>query len=408
MSGVLIRVPGSKSVTHRAFLLAAQSDEPATVAGGLRSADTSATLSCLHRLGHRFTQDDRAVAFVPSHETPPTEPLDCLNAGTALRLLMGTVARHPFSVHLTGDASLRTRPNGPLIDALRALGATIDSDNTAPMKIHGPLRSGPVTLPARVSSQYASSLLLSLPMLNGPSTLHLQPPVSSRPYLDVTLDVARAFGLRISDEGNRFEMPGNDVPRRSHFAVEGDWSTAAFPMLAAAITGQTVRLEGLNAHSTQGDREVVQRFQSFGVSVRVGEDELVTTGGTLESPGTVDVESTPDMFPALCILAACARGTTRFIGGAALRAKESDRIAAMADGFTQLGIRVEQAPDGMTVHGGTLGGGTVHAHHDHRIHMAFVVAGLAANGKVDVDGAESAAVSYPNFHADMDRIRGAA
>lgn len=404
---VALRMPGSKSQTHRAYLLAAQSERPCTVTDPLRGADTDATLGCLHRLGHRFGIEERAVAFLPSNPAPPMESLDCRNAGTALRLLMGTVARHPFPSVLDGDASLRGRPNRPLIEALRTLGANVRGDDTAPLTVSGPISPGNVALPARTSSQFASSLLLSLPMLDGPSTLQLEPPVSSRPYIDLTLDVAAHFGLRIEPDGDTFHIPGGDRPAADHVPIEGDWSTAAFPLVAAAITGTSVRLDGLRPDSRQGDRVILDHLSAFGCTVSSSE-HVEVHGGPLESPGSIDVAATPDMFPALCILAANARGTTTFTGGHALRSKESDRIRAMAAGLAACGVTVQEHEDGLTVQGGRLSGGSVHAFDDHRIHMAFAVANLAADGNVEVDGADSARVSYPGFHADLAALQEAA
>lgn len=404
-----VRVPGSKSVTHRAFVLAAQSDRPCTVARPLRGADTDATLACLHALGARFTLDDDAVRFLPADLVPPTTPLDCRNAGTALRLLTAAAARQAFPVAFTGDASLRTRPNAPLHAALRGLGATVTGDGTAPFTVQGPLHAGAVRLGPGVSSQYASALLLALPLLAGDSTLTLDAPVASAPYLDVTLAVVDAFHLRIDDlptaPGRRFAIHGGDVPRAAAFAVEGDWSTAAFPFAAAAVTQGRVTVQGLDPDSRQGDRAVLDHLRAFGCRVHEGAG-ITVEGGPLESPGVLDVAPTPDLFPALCVLAAVAKGTTTFTGGAALRSKESDRIHAMAQGLAGLGIRTEERPDGLVVHGGTPHGGSVHACDDHRVHMAFRILALAADADVHVDGAASAAVSYPAFHQDLAALTG--
>lgn len=404
-----VRVPGSKSVTHRAYLLAAQSTVPCTVIHPLRGADTDATLGCLHRLGYRIQPEERAVRFLPADPAPPREPLDCRNAGTALRLLAATVARFPWPTILTGDDSLRTRPNASLLDALRRLGARVEGTDTAPFTIHGPIGPGQVRFPDGLSSQYASGLLLSLPFLPGPSTVVLDPPVSSSPYLDVTLDLATAYGLRIQEvtgEGRAFRIPGGDRPRRDHFLVEGDWSSAAFPLVAAAITGGRVTVQGLRSESHQGDRAILDHLAAFGATVHAGEEGITVEGGGLESPGTISVAQTPDLFPALAVLAAASRGTTTFTGGAALRHKESDRINAMAQGLSAMGIEVQERPDGLVVHGGRLRGATVHAFDDHRIHMALAVAALAADGSTEVDGAESARVSYPGFHHDLAHLTG--
>jgi 3-phosphoshikimate 1-carboxyvinyltransferase len=407
-----VRVPGSKSVTHRAFLLAAQSATPCTVVAPLRSADTDATLACLHRLGYAPRPDRGAVRFEPASPRPPTQILDCRNAGTALRLLAGLAARLPFAVTLDGDASLRQRPNGPLLDALRFLGASVrDGRGVAPFTLRGPVRAGAVRFAAGVSSQFASSLLLSLPMVHGTSRVHLAAPVASRPYLDITCAVAAGFRVKLqpqdahTDGSVVFAIEGDQAPRAEAYTVEGDWSAAAFPIVAAAITGGDVTVRGLRPDSRQGDRAILDFARRFGCRVDETEDGVRVRGGGLVSPGEVGVAATPDLFPALAVLAACSAGTTTFTGGASLRVKESDRIAAVAAGLGAMGVRVQERPDGLVVHGvgptGALRGARLHSHGDHRIHMAFAVAGLAADGVTVVDDADCAAVSYPGFHTDL-------
>jgi 3-phosphoshikimate 1-carboxyvinyltransferase len=397
-----VRAPPSKSETHRAFVLAAQSDVPCRVRFPLRSADTNSTLSCLHDLGVRIHLQDDDVQFLPAPLRPPRQALDCGNSGTTLRLLSALSTRFGADVTLTGDASLRSRPNGALLDALTTLGARCSSaDGKAPITVRGPLHSGVATLPAGSSSQFGSALLLALSTTPGPSTLVMEPPVASAPYLDITLALARHFGLHIEEEphqGRRFAIAGGGQPSAERVNVGGDWSAAAFPLVAAAITGGEATVQGLDPTSAQGDRALVDLLGSFGVRVAATQDGVACRGGTLASPGAVDVSATPDLFPALAVLAACSRGTTTFTGGASLRVKECDRIAAMADGLTRMGITVQQRPDGLVVQGGRLQGATVASQDDHRIHMAFAVAGLAAQGATTIDGPDSAAVSYPRFH----------
>lgn len=403
-----VRAPGSKSESHRAFLLAAQSAEPCLVRSPLHSADTQATLACLHAMGARVHLDaggDGDVQFLPAPLRPPREALDCRNSGTTLRLLTATAARFGADVTLTGDDSLRSRPNGGLLDALTALGVRGSSNGgKAPLTVRGPLRSGSVTLPPGTSSQFASALLLSLPFVPGDSTVDLQPPVSSAPYLDVTMELASAFGLHIERQGHpgrRFQIVGGQRVSAAQHMVSGDWSGAAFPLVAAAITGGTVTVQGVRADSPQGDRAIADILRSFGAKVTVDGSAVTAQGGGLDSPGTVDVRATPDLFPALCILAACSRGTTAFTGGAALRAKESDRIVAMAEGLRRMGVRCDERPDGLVVTGGKLTGASIASLGDHRIHMAFAVAGLMAEGPTTVDDPACAAVSYPGFHDAM-------
>lgn len=404
----VVQAPPSKSVTHRMFMLAAQADGECTIERPLRAADTDATLGALRALGADATERPGQVSFLPATLHAPPDVVDCQNAGTALRLIAGTVARFDGTTVLDGDASLRRRPNRPLLEALESLGAHIQATDgdKCPLEIRGPLRPGDVTIPGEASSQFVSSLLLSLPLLDGPSTVTVTPPVASRPYLELTLDVARRFGLGIDADGDTFHIQGGDRPQGGTHAVDGDWSAAAFPLAAAAITHGTVTVQGLDPESPQGDRRIMDRLTAFGCRCHTGPDGVTIEGGALRSPGTIDTRDTPDMFPALAVVAACADGTTTFTGGATLRHKESDRIHAVAEGLSVLGIQVEERPGGLVVQGGAPRGGEVHAHSDHRIHMAFRVLALAADGPVHVDGAETAAVSYPDFQADLERITG--
>lgn len=407
VSGSVQAVP-SKSVTHRAFLLAAQSSEPSTVRNPLLSDDTRAMLSALVALGARAHLDPDhpdVVHFLPSAFRPPSAALDCRNAGTALRLLTATAARLPVPGTLTGDASLRSRPNAALLDALRSLGATCTShEGQAPITVKGPLRPGPVRLDATGSSQFVSALLLSLPFLPGPSLLQFTAAPASHPYLAVTRQVAAAFGVPLHEHSNGWSIPGQAQPRCPTYTVEGDWSAAAFPLTAAAITGSNVAVRGLDPTSAQGDRAVLPHLAAFGATVHATRDEVQVTGGNLHSPGAIDVGATPDLFPVLAVVAAYARGTTTFTGGASLRNKESDRIAAMADGLQRMGIAAKETPDGLVVVGGRPQGATLTSRDDHRIHMALAVAALGATGPSRIDGAATAAVSYPGFHNDLESL----
>lgn len=401
-----VAAPPSKSETHRAFLLAAQSTTPCTLLTPLLAEDTRATLSCLLALGarvHLDTDRPETVQFLPATLRPTAQALDCRNSGTTLRLLAATAARFGQPITLTGDDSLRARPNGPLLDALRGLGATVQAaDGRAPLTVQGPLRPGSVRLPAGTSSQFASALLLSLPMLPGPSTVHLEPPVASAPYLDVTLASARRFGLAIERRGDTFAVAGSSSPRADAVRVGGDWSAAAFALAGAAVTGGSVTVTGLDPDSPQGDRLVLDVLRSFGAQMAATAAGVTATGAPLTSPGRIDVSATPDLFPVLAVVAACSQGTTTFAGGANLRHKESDRIAAMADGLRRLGADVHETPDGLVVHGGRpLHGAILASHGDHRVHMALGIAALAAQGPSTLDGPATAAVSHPGFHADL-------
>lgn len=405
-----LAVPGSKSVTHRAFLLGALSSAPCRVRGPLLGADCRSTLSVLKALGADFAVDGADVVFQPIDGLRPSggAPLDCGNSGTTLRLLSGQVARLAAAHTLTGDASLQSRPNGPLLAALTALGARVDShEGRAPLTIEGPIEPGEVELPPKVSSQYGSSILLAAALMPGATTLRMARPVASRPYLELTRSVADAFGLTLpvveAEDALVFPIKGGQQPRRAEFAVEGDWSGAAFPLVAAALTAQPLRLTGLRRASEQGDQAIAEIVASFGPQVSWTGDVLCLGPAPLAAPAPIDLGPTPDLFPPLCALAACAEGTTRLFGAPSLRHKECDRIAAMAEGLTRLGVECVELPDGIEITGGRpkvgAAGGRTRSFHDHRIYMSFSVLGLVTEGEVEPADRGCEAVSYPEFHA---------
>lgn len=404
---VQIDIPSSKSLTHRALLLAACSHEECLVKNPLWGHDTTSTLHALRALGASAVRDDHGnIQFSPSSFSAAAEALDCGNSGTTLRLLIGLCARLENQTKLTGDQSLSSRPNAPLLEQVEKHGATVSSNSgRLPISIQGPLSGGPFSLPAMVSSQYASGLILSLPFLEEDSTLHMEGPIASRPYLDLTLDMATLFGLSIKveeqDDSLLFRIKGGQQCKATSVHVEGDWSTAAFPLVAGSISNTAVALSCLNPNSKQGDRAIAEILARFGQSVRWDADRLILEPAPLKNPGHVDISQTPDVFPALCILAACTPGETRIDGAPHLRDKECDRIQAMHEGFEALGITSSELPDGIVVHGGQSVGGEVHDFHDHRIHMAFSVLNLVSKQPVVMENVDCVAVSYPEFHEHL-------
>ncbi|HCH66536.1 MAG TPA: 3-phosphoshikimate 1-carboxyvinyltransferase [Deltaproteobacteria bacterium] len=406
-------VPSSKSITHRAFLLGALSEVPCLIERPLWGADCRSTLSVLQALGARAHRVGDHVQFHPIEALVPVAgTLDCGNSGTTLRLLSGQAARLSQAVELSGDASLCARPNGPLLGALEALGAHVTScDGRAPLSLCGPLRAGTVALPARVSSQYGSSLLLALCLVEGTSQLRMAAPVASRPYLHITRRVAAAFGLSWTvtetEVGLQYDIVGGQRPTAAAYRVPGDWSGAAFPLVAGALAGAPMRLLGLEADDPQGDRAIVSILERFGQILRWEGTVLCLEPQPLRAAGTIDLGATPDLFPVLVALAAMCPGQTAFVGAPSLRHKECDRIRAMAAVLAALGLRSVEAPDGLTVWGGApRPGGSVSSEHDHRIYMAARVLSLRAPW-LQVDGAGCERVSYPRFEAHLAQIQAA-
>ncbi len=399
-----VRAPPSKSYTHRAFLLAALSGGPCRVGGPLLSEDTEATLAAVESLGARVSRSESSVGIRGGPLAAPSRPIDARNSGTTLRLLTGVVALLDGTTILTGDASLRKRPMAPLLEALGQLGArarALGVDGRPPVEVTGPLRGGRVTVPGAVSSQFLSSLLIACPLAPEATDLRVAPPILSEPYVEVTRHMVQRFGVRVGGGGTEFHIPGRQHYAPVDFDVPGDFSSAAFPLVAAAISRGDVTVDGLDTSLPQGDRRLVEILRAFGADVAVKPDRVRVRSGVLQGQ-VVDVGDTPDLFPVLAVLATQADGETRFVNGAHLRLKESDRIETTVAFLQAMGARVEGTPDGALVRGPSkLGGALVQAEGDHRILMAAAVAGLVADGPVEITDPESFRVSYPTFLEDF-------
>ncbi len=399
-----VRAPPSKSYTHRAVLLAALSGGPCRVEQPLLSEDTEATLAAVEALGAHVDRRKGGLRIECSELRVPAHEVDARNSGTTLRLLTGVACLLPGTTVLTGDASLRRRPMGPLVDALGQLGArarALGPDGRPPVEVTGPMRGGPVSTPGSVSSQFLSSLLIACPLAAADTELHVVPPILSEPYLEITQHMVRRFGARVDGSGTDFHIPGGQRYAPTDVAVPGDFSSAAFPLVAAAVTGGDVTVGGLDPALPQGDRRIVDILQDFGAEVTPTPEGVRVQGKPLEARA-VDLGATPDLFPVLAVLATQARGESRFVNGAQLRLKESDRIDSTVAFLKAMGADVRGTPDGCVVRGPSqLTGAAVDSLADHRILMAAAVAGLTAKGPVDISDPDCYRVSYPTFLEDF-------
>lgn len=394
-----IMAPPSKSHTHRAYVLGALSGI-GSIRRPLHSDDTHATLECLRRLGMRI-DDSPPEIRLEGRLRSPTAPLDAKESGTTLRLMTAISALLPAEVRLNAGPGLRGRPMQPLLDALQSLGATCTSTGGgAPVAVRGPLKGGVARLPGDVSSQFVSALLLAAPLGQADTTIRLTSPLASRPYVDLTLRQLREHGIRVMEEKDSFHVEGRQRIRQRPYDVPGDYSSAAFLLSAAAITGGTLTVENLLADDPQGDRAIVGILAKFGARVHAEANAVTVKGGPLVAQD-LDVSDIPDLFPVLCAVAAVARGTSTFRGAPHLRLKESDRIAAMAANLKRAGIPCGELADGIRITGGTPTGISIVSHGDHRVAMAMAVLALAAEGESVLPDPAVVAKSYPAFHTDL-------
>ncbi|MFC6835545.1 3-phosphoshikimate 1-carboxyvinyltransferase [Halomarina ordinaria] len=403
-----VRAPPSKSYTHRAILAAGYADG-ARVEHPLVSADTRATMRAVEAYGGRVDRD-RAEEYLDvegfdGRPDTPDDVIDCANSGTTMRLVTATGALAPGLTVLTGDDSLRSRPQGPLLDAVRQLGGRAEStrDNgQAPLVVGDSTGGGGVSIPGDVSSQYVTALLMAGAVTEEGIDVDLETELKSAPYVDITLEVLEAFGVEAERTGRGFAVPGGQSYRAERYAVPGDFSSISYLLAAGALAadeGRSVVVEGAQP-SAQGDAAIVDVLRRMGATVEWDRDagELTVTRAAL-SGVEVDVGDTPDLLPTLATLGAAAGGDTRIVNCEHVRYKETDRVAAMATELEKLGAAVTEREDELVVHGddSDLRGARVEGYHDHRIVMALSVAGLVADGETTVEGAEHVDVSFPDF-----------
>jgi len=404
-----LAIPGDKSVSHRAVMFAALADGTSRVEGFLEGEDTRATAAIFSRLGVRIETPSPSTRIVhgvgiDGLQAPDGE-LDCGNAGTGMRLLAGLLAAQRFDSVLVGDESLSRRPMRRVTGPLAQMGAKIDTrdDGTPPLRIHGgqTLTGLDFTSPV-ASAQVKSCMLLAGLYAQGETTVR-----EPHPTRDYTERMLSAFGVEIDFSPGYARLRGGQRLRATDIAVPADFSSAAFFIVAASIipgSDVTLRAVGLNPRRTGllealrlmgADIEVLNPAEHGGEPVA----DLRVRHAALKG-ARIPESVVPDMideFPALFVAAAAAQGQTLVSGAAELRVKESDRLAAMATGLRTLGVQVDETPDGATIHGGVIGSGTIESHGDHRIAMAFCIAGQRSTGQVLVRDIANVATSFPGF-----------
>lgn len=408
LSGEL-RVPGDKSISHRALLLGALAEGPTQVSGFLPGADCRATLAILRELGvtvHETSATELQIEGAGLNGLrAPYQVLDCGNSGTAMRLLAGILAGQPFTSTVTGDASLCRRPMQRVVTPLCQMGAEFQAatGGCAPLIIHGrwPLVAIDYALPI-ASAQIKSAVLLAGLYAEGITSV-----TEPAPSRDHTERMLRSFGYTVEQTDNRVRLSGGGRLQGAAIRVPGDLSSAAFFLVAAAMRpGAELLLRDVGVNPTRTG--ILTILQQMGADIRLdnprdwgGEPitDIRVRGGRLRGV-VIPPEMVPlaiDEFPAILAAAAVAEGETAVSGAAELRHKESDRLAAMAEGLTALGIQVELQPDGLRVRGGQPQAGNVDSHGDHRIAMAFAMLASQAAGPVTIRDTQNIATSFPGF-----------
>lgn len=390
-----ISVPGSKSITNRALLLAALADGESHLSGGLESDDTVVMRAALDAMGIAVeeTDDSWIVRGRGGHFDVPGHALDCGNSGTTVRFLTAALTIAPGPIVVDGNARMRERPISDLVDTLRDLGAelTIEGrDDCPPVRVHGGgLPGGPALIDGSRSSQYVSAIAQVAPFAKHDIELGFKDGiVVSRPYIDLTLDVMRAFGAEAEWRGEeKLWIKAGQPYHAREYAIEPDASSAAYPFCAAAIAGGSVTVSGIPTDSLQADFKILDLLERMGCQVTRRSDGVRVTGPTdgLKSLGKIDMNDFPDAVLAYAVVALFADHPTTITNVANLRIKETDRLAALETELRKLGARATAGPDSLHIEPGPMRGAEIETYDDHRMAMALSLAGLRIPGVVILD-----------------------
>jgi 3-phosphoshikimate 1-carboxyvinyltransferase len=408
-----VAAPPSKSYTHRAVIAASLAIGESFIESPLLSDDIIYTIDACRSLGADIKLESNQLKINGTggqvRVTPGRERIFAGNSGSTIRLVASLAALAPTKVILDGDSQLRQRPVGDLLSALESLGASarsLENNGCPPIEIRGgKLSGGNVTTSGQKSSQHISALLMIAPYTEGGLTIKVTG-LRSKPYIDITLDVMREFGIEsLNKEYKEFLVKNGQIYEGKRYRIEGDYSSAAYFLAAGAIGGQLVTVKNLKADSAQGDRYLSNILSAMGCAVKSREGAVtVSRRGELKGI-TIDMGDYPDLVPTVAVIAAYARGKTEMTNISHLKFKESDRLADTATELGKMGIKVDITDNAMLVYGGKPQGAEVEAHHDHRLAMSLSIAALFAKGDSMINGAEAVTKSYPRFFNDLASLR---
>ncbi|MEC7879328.1 MAG: 3-phosphoshikimate 1-carboxyvinyltransferase [Actinomycetota bacterium] len=411
---VTLDIPGSKSITNRALIVAALADGESVVSGALFSQDTLVMMDSLRKLGAEIlpNHDGSSISIrgVGGVLGSTSDALWVHQSGTTARFCLPLAALSGENVKIDGDKQIKNRPHAQLCGALEALGVQIEyleEPNTFPMVVNGRnLKGGQITLDGGTSSQFISALLLAAPCFPDDLEVHIKGDLVSKPYVDMTVAVMKSFGAEIYQAEDRKYVISPTGYRCTEYVVEPDASAASYFFAAAAVSGGSITVNGLGSQSIQGDIQFTEILEKMGAEIIYGDNSLSVVGtGTLNGVD-VSMKEISDTVPTLAAIAPFASGVTNIRDVAFIAQKESDRIAALIAELRKVGIKAEKTETGMEIHPGEVEKGTIHTYDDHRIAMAFSILGLAASG-ITLDFPQCVGKTFPTFFDVLDQVRSA-
>jgi len=427
-----VSIPSSKSMTIRALMCAALSQGNSEIIHPLVSDDTNIAADVLAKIGVSIVKEKDVWRVTGGKLRIPVDDLHCGESATTMRFMTAILSLIPGEHKLVGGPMLTQRPIRSLVEALEKLGVECSTERktTPPVTIKGgTFRGGATEIPGNISSQFISALLLIAPFAKKETSIKLTTPMTSKPYVLMTLWCLKKFGINVRSEWNRFVVQRQRY-QPAKLQVEGDWSSASYFLALGAISKEGVQVDNLSTASLQGDRLMLDYLRNMGVMVRVAGDTLIVSQDRLRAIHA-DLSDSIDLLPTMAVLAALAEGVSEFTGIERARIKESNRVAAVKEGLTKMGVSVTEGRDRLTIVGlktpqkaadegsyestdekkpeeipaENKGPVVIDSYGDHRIAMAFGVMG-AALGNVVIDGAECVAKTFPDFWETFGRVGG--
>jgi len=397
-----IKAPSSKSMTQRAIAAAILADGQSLLLNPSYCDDSLAAMSIAVSLGARVEPQPDKMKITGCGELKEKK-LNCGESGLAIRLFSPIAALFDEEITMTGAGSLKKRPMNMIVDALNQLGVKCSgTDGFLPLTIKGPVKGGRCEIDGSVSSQLLSGLLMALPLADNNSSIKVNN-LKSKPYIDMTIEVLKAFGVTITNENYElFRVPGQQKYLPVTYSIESDWSGGSFLLVAGAINGD-INVSGLRTDSFQSDMGILKALEKAGANIKISENNIEVSKSELNA-FEFDATESPDLFPPLVALASYCKGVTRLKGASRLRHKESDRALSLTEEFGKMNIKVEVSDDYLIVTGGKVKGARVNSHDDHRIAMAEAVAALGASDTVFIKDSHCIVKSYPGFFDDLRKV----
>lgn len=394
-----IKAPASKSYLQRAIVASMLSNGISKLYGCSFCDDSEAVLNIAKKLGATSKLNGRNLEIFGNFSAP-NEMLNCNESGLALRMLSPIISLLTSSTEITGTGTLKSRPIEMILDALSQLNVSVNSNNgKLPLTIGGNLKGGFLEIDGSKGSQVLTGLLMALPLAEKDSRIIVHN-LKSKPYIDMTLEVLNAWNIEvINNDYQEFIIPGNQHYKPTNFTIEGDWSSAAFMLVAGAIAG-SITVNGLNKNSKQADKSIIEVLDKVGAHISFDDNSITVKKENLKG-FEFDATNCPDLFPPLVALAVHCNSPSTLYGVSRLYTKESNRAESLVDVFTKLGANIQINDDKMIINPSSLRECTIYSHNDHRIAMAVTVAVLGSKFGANIEGAECINKSYPEFYNNL-------